>query len=66
MMAQELIESKDSHIVEIPNDPFFEWYISATTDFIHKATLATVMFFVSWPWVALFWPPYYFVRRASQ
>jgi hypothetical protein len=65
-MAQEMIEIKSSHIKETPYDPFFEMFVSQVVDYVHKATLATIMFFTCWPWAALFWPPYYFMRRARQ
>ena len=65
IMIQEMNE-KNPDTKEAPYDQLFESYISMTTDYVYKAAFATVMFFMCWPWAALFWPPYYFMRRASQ
>jgi hypothetical protein len=37
-----------------------EWYTQLTADYVYKLTLASVLFFVTFPWAALWWPPYYF------
>lgn len=42
---------------------FFEWYSSTLTDSIYKMTIASVLFFISYPWAAFLWAPYYFMRR---
>ena len=48
------------------NNPF-QLYTYTMNDFvcdlIYKTTVATVLFFMSYPWAALFWPPYYFTKR---
>lgn len=44
-----------------------EWYIELTADYINKLTIASVLFLTNYPWVALWWPPYYFsIRRPSS
>jgi hypothetical protein len=40
-------------------DPI-EWYTQLTADYVYKLTLASVLFFVTFPWMAFWWPPYYF------
>ena len=65
-MSEEVIELERSQFEEPFQDPFFEWYISVATDLIYKATLATVLLFITCPWAAFLWPPYYFLRRDSQ
>jgi len=51
------------------NNPY-QSYSSIMTDFvcdvIYKTTLATILFFMSYPWAALFWPPYYFMKRQNE
>lgn len=45
-----------------PEDALFQWYNSTWTDYIYKMTVASVLFFISYPWAAFLWPPYYFMR----
>lgn len=66
IMIQEMDETRNPDTKEASYDQLFESYISVTTDYVYKATIATIMFFTCWPWAALFWPPYYFMRRTSQ
>jgi hypothetical protein len=66
MIEQETVRANSSHIKEPPYDPFVEWYVSVVTDYVYKATIATVVFFACCPWAALFWPPYYLTRRSSK
>ncbi len=47
-------------------ETFIEWYTSTLTDYIYKMTIASVPFFISYPWAALFWPPYYFIGRRKE
>ncbi len=35
-------------------------HVSVSTDYIYKMTIAMVLFFISYPWAAFFWPPYYY------
>ena len=37
-----------------------KWYTHVTADYVYRMTLASVLFFVTFPWAALWWPPYYF------
>jgi hypothetical protein len=63
-MEEELtIPSTDQKSENEPEDTFFQWYSSILTDYIHKMTIASVLFFVSYPWAAFLWAPYYFMRR---
>jgi hypothetical protein len=56
----------DQNIEKEPEDAVFEWYSSMWTDYIYKMTIASVLFFISYPWAAFLWPPYYFMRRLSR
>jgi hypothetical protein len=40
-------------------DKAMQNYESAFADCVFKLTLATVLFFATFPWIALFWPPFY-------
>ena len=50
----------------IGENKLFQWYSSVLTDYIYKMTVATVLFFICYPWAAFFWPPYYFVKRCDK
>lgn len=45
---------------------FMDLYDSMIVDYYTKLTLATVVFFSSFPWAAFFWPPYYYYRGKSD
>jgi hypothetical protein len=63
-MNEELtISSTDQESKNELEGTFFQWYNSTLTDYIYKMTIATVLFFISYPWAAFLWPPYYFTRR---
>jgi hypothetical protein len=62
-MTEELIVPDTPRVVESESESeLLEWYISTLTDYIFKMTLASVLFLITYPWTALFWPPYYFRR----
>jgi len=44
----------------------FEWYTDVAADLVFKTTLASVLFFASFPWAALWWPPFYIYYRHSK
>lgn len=64
-MNEPIILSDEMHR-ELDHDPFLEWCTSVTIDYMHKLTFVGVLLFVSYPWVALYWPPYYLMRRWSK
>jgi len=61
-MIKEIVEAADTKSGR-GMDPVIELYFSTLTDYIYKITAATVLFFISYPWAAFYWPPYYFIRR---
>ena len=62
-MTEELIMPDTARVAETESEnEWLQWYISALTDYISKMTLASVLFFITYPWAALFWPPFYLVR----
>lgn len=65
-MEELMMPFTDGSIVKEPADSVFEWYSSTWTDYIYKMTIASVLFFISCPWAAFLWPPYYFMRRSSR
>jgi hypothetical protein len=66
-MTKELIITDAPHVVEGKSESeLSEWYSSMLTDFALKMTLASVLFFITWPWAALLWPPNYSVRRCNE
>jgi hypothetical protein len=65
-MKEQLITSTDHVEANEIEDPFLEWYTSTLTDYIYKMTIASVLFFISYPWAALFWLPYYFTDRRKE
>lgn len=65
-MIEELtISSTDKEKNEF-GGTFIEWYSSILTDYIYKMTIASVLFFITYPWMAFFWPPYYFMGRRKE
>lgn len=65
-MKEHLIMSTDDVETNEIEDPFLKWYTSTLTDYIYKMTIASVLFFISYPWAAFFWPPYYFTDRRKE
>ena len=41
-------------------------YAAMLADYIHKVTIASVLFFATYPWAALWWPPFYFYSHHKQ
>jgi hypothetical protein len=62
-MEEELISSTHEKSENALEGTFFQWYSSTLTDYIYKMTVASVLFFISYPWAAFLWAPYYFTRR---
>jgi hypothetical protein len=44
------------------SDRVMQDYQSVFADYVFKLTLATVLFFATFPWAALFWPPFLYRR----
>ena len=62
-MTEELIMPVTPRVVESESEnELLEWYTSTLTDYIFKMTLASVLFFITYPWAALFWAPFYLIR----
>jgi hypothetical protein len=66
MMEEPMISSTDQTGKNELGDTYIQWYSSTLTDYIYKTTIATVLFFISCPWAAFFWPPYYFMKRLKE
>jgi hypothetical protein len=64
-MEEESTTSIDKRENELEGT-FFQWYSSTLTDCIYKMTVASVLFFISYPWAAFLCPPYYFMRRWAR
>ena len=66
-MTEELIMPDTARVAETESEN--EWldrYLSTLTDYTFKMTLASVLFFITYPWAALFWPPYYLMTRWNE
>jgi uncharacterized PurR-regulated membrane protein YhhQ (DUF165 family) len=63
-MMEELTKPSTDQVEENElGETFIEWYALTLTDYIHKMTIASVLFFITYLWMAFFWPPYYFMGR---
>ena len=63
--AHDLMEALvvDAEYEKQPSDETYdvvEHYESIMADYVFKMTIATVLFFATFPWAAMFWPPYYY------
>jgi hypothetical protein len=65
-MKEELTWSPDQIEKNEPQETFLEWYSSTLSDFIYKMTIASVLFFITYPWAAFFCAPYYFMGRGKE
>jgi len=65
-MEELMMPFADQKTENEPENALFQWYNSTWADYIYKMTVASVLFFISYPWAAFLWPPYYFMRRWTR
>jgi len=63
---EELMVPFTEKVEEGVEDSVFDLYVSVWADYIHKMAIASVLFFITCPWAAFFWPPYYSIQRRDK